>query len=70
LLVATLKAAAESEKLKLLSEGKLISKVVLADAELLGDAQDTLALALNELETVCDGVQLPPLMLTLLTTLP
>jgi hypothetical protein len=67
-LVETLKGAAESEKLKLASDGEPIVKEVFAAALLAGPVHETLAAAMNAPETVCDGLHAPPLMLALLIT--
>jgi hypothetical protein len=68
-LVEVLKGAAESEKLKLASEGEPIVKEVLAAAALEGAVHDTLALAVNAPEFVCEVLQFP-LILALLITPP
>lgn len=69
MLVETLDGAAESEKLKLASEGEPIVKEVFAAAALEGPLHDTLALAVNAPGVVCDVLQIP-LMLALLMTPP
>jgi hypothetical protein len=68
-LVETLDGAAESEKLKLASEGEPIEKEVFAAAALEGPLHDTLALAVNAPGVVCDVLQIP-LILALLMTPP
>ena len=69
MLVETLDGAAESEKLKLASEGEPIVKEVFAAAALEGPLHDTLALAVNAPGVVCDVLQIP-LILALLMTPP
>jgi hypothetical protein len=68
-LVETLKGAAESEKVKLASDGEPIVNEVLAAALLAGTPHDTLAAAVNAPGTLCDALH-NPLMLALLITPP
>jgi hypothetical protein len=64
-LVETLKGAAESEKVKLASDGEPIVNVVLA--ALADPPHDTLAAAVNAPGTLCDALHNPVTLALLIT---